>query len=628
MFRIVCGLWVLGVAILHVHSQTPQFRARADVVQLDVVVTDRDHRPVRGLTAADFTVIEGGRSQPILTFSPVDLPDIKTPSAKWMRSIGSDVTSNTLDTRRVIVIVMDDPNMPFSPGVTRLAQLTAHGIIDGLGPTDLAAVVYTYLGRNQNFTTDKRALKTAVDALRPHPGALACGVKELGCDLATLNSVSQVLQSAPPGRKLIMFISGGRAFVDPDRFAEMPSTQFDAWREVLQRLQQANIAVYAFDPNGLSTGAGLAEYAGRRLPIQAGALARVNETLRIFAEGTGGRAITDMNTPWETVPGVLAENSSYYLLGFRPEDPTEDGRYRKIQVKVNRPGVEIRARSGYFIPRPQRNPRVDDTPPTPLEETMARGLPTGDARLHVTVAPFAGPARDVADVVATIGVELPVAAAQSSAPVTRPVEVAVTAYDTEWRPKGTFRQRALVTVHPGPVEMLTAPYEIVARLPLRPGRYELRIGAESAPDTGGVFVNIDVPSFEKDAVSLSGLLIGGASDPRAMPDVRAPGLPATPTVARRFAPGDLIRAAARVYQGGRGKLAPVMVTATILGARDEITFSKPTTLTAEAFGAARAADYRIDLPLARLAPGPYALSIEAKLGKRIAKRDLAFVVTR
>ena len=67
-------------------AQTPQrqpaptFRAGIDVVQLDVSVLDKNRRPIKGLTAADFTVLENGKPQPIVAFDEVDIPDATAPS--------------------------------------------------------------------------------------------------------------------------------------------------------------------------------------------------------------------------------------------------------------------------------------------------------------------------------------------------------------------------------------------------------------------------------------------------------------------------------------------------------------------------------------------------------------------
>jgi len=57
-------------------QQLPTFHTGVDAVQLDVSVLDKDRRPVRGLTAADFTILENGKPRPIVAFSAVELPSL------------------------------------------------------------------------------------------------------------------------------------------------------------------------------------------------------------------------------------------------------------------------------------------------------------------------------------------------------------------------------------------------------------------------------------------------------------------------------------------------------------------------------------------------------------------------
>src|SRR5215468_2419083 len=84
-----------------VGGQTPQFRAGVDLIQLDVSVLDKKtHRPVRGLTMADFSVLEDGRQQPIAAFAAVDVPDppavpvVDGKPVTWLRDVPPDVQSN------------------------------------------------------------------------------------------------------------------------------------------------------------------------------------------------------------------------------------------------------------------------------------------------------------------------------------------------------------------------------------------------------------------------------------------------------------------------------------------------------------------------------------------------------
>lgn len=72
------------------------------MVRLDVSVLDKNRRPVRNLTAADFTVLEEGEPRPIVAFSAVDVPNTPDHPVAWMRDVGSDVATNRLDTRRIV----------------------------------------------------------------------------------------------------------------------------------------------------------------------------------------------------------------------------------------------------------------------------------------------------------------------------------------------------------------------------------------------------------------------------------------------------------------------------------------------------------------------------------------------
>ena len=76
-------------------SELPQFRAGVELVQLDVAVLDDKRQPVRGLTAADFTVLEEGVARPIRAFTAVDLPARTTSiETAWSKTVAPDVVSN------------------------------------------------------------------------------------------------------------------------------------------------------------------------------------------------------------------------------------------------------------------------------------------------------------------------------------------------------------------------------------------------------------------------------------------------------------------------------------------------------------------------------------------------------
>jgi VWFA-related protein len=229
---------ILGPAILvvalHLHAQTPtpqsRFRGGTDLVQVDVSVLDKNRRPVRGLTAADFTVLEDGQSRAIQAFTEVYLPDrVRRSAPSWIRDVPRDVASNQAseDDGRLVIIVLD---RTIPVGVATItARRTAAAVVSALGPSDLAAVVSTSGGATHNLTSDRsRLLRTineselstgmSVDAKEieeqlwelsglPYPSPLSdgrCLCKV--CVLDTITRVADAVQATPRRRKVMFFI--------------------------------------------------------------------------------------------------------------------------------------------------------------------------------------------------------------------------------------------------------------------------------------------------------------------------------------------------------------------------------------------------------------------------------------
>jgi VWFA-related protein len=166
---------VLTTLAWSVHAQQAQqpprsiFRVRTDLIPVDVSVLDKDRQPVRGLTAADFTVYEDGKRRPVVAFSAVDVPGPVRDAtvASWVRDAPKDVVSNDLpDEGRLVVILMDGTIPDGQPTIA--AKQIAHAAVDELGTGDLAAVVRsTVFGNNglsQGFTSDRSRLIEAIDS--------------------------------------------------------------------------------------------------------------------------------------------------------------------------------------------------------------------------------------------------------------------------------------------------------------------------------------------------------------------------------------------------------------------------------------------------------------------------------
>ena len=614
-------------------SQTPAptFRGGIDIVTLDVTVLDAARRPVRDLTAADFTLLENGTPQPIVAFAPVDVPDVVSTAPAWMREVAPDVASNALEQRRLIVIVMDDAGTRFDPGVSKFATTIANRVIDGLGPADLAAVAFTFQGRAQTFTSDREQLRAAVNSFAPkgggtanmptfanaavgRPGGRASGAGPLvacinktrdgGCSVDAIRHASDALKSAPPGRKLLVYISSGDL---PVMTSDNPDVldQLGPVSEMLRSLQSSNIAVYTFSAEGLTVGKDPGE-----------------DGMRMLAENTGGRAAVATNEPWQYVPEMFRENSSYYLLGFRSTARTGDARHQRLSIRVNRPGVEVRSRDGYFVPQPEKVKKSKNGPPSALDAAITKSMPTGDLPLSVATAAFAVPGRKTAELAVITGIRDD-AGGSDAGP--RNVKVVATAFDTAWRSKGAHTQTLAIT--PRADARGEVVYDVVSRLPLAPGRYEIRLAAESGARTGSVFLDLDIPDFAKAPLSLSGALVEKTPAVAVAPGSPLANIvPVTPTARRTFDSSEQVSAFVRVYQGTSVPLTSIRMTARVENDRGVAVFNQTATLDAVQFSGSRAADYRLALPLSRWPPGEYLVSLEAARGQTAAHRTIRLTV--
>lgn len=575
-------------------QQLPTFRTGVDIVQLDVTVLDKDRRPIKGLTADDFTVLDKGKPQPIVAFTAVDAPPPPSAAAPWIRDAPLDVVSNS-ENRRLVAIIMDDAYTKFEPDVMKRAKQIAHTAIDQLGPGDLAAVVFTFVGRAQNFTADRSKLAQAIDSYRPSmtgssgPPAV-CTLQHRSCDVDALQIVASTLVSAPPGRKIAIVISGGRGFT----FGEIgfPSSRNESTDlvQLFHDLQRANVTVYAYDAHGL-------EAEGSMI---------AKESLYSFAESTGGHATAFTNDPAPSVVDAFRESSTYYFIGFRTP-ATNEKQFHKIEVKVNRPGAEVHTRNGYFPP--SRATRA---------ETIS-GIPTGDLHVYATAAPVAVPARREAEVI--LGARL---AVLDTPTAPRSVELTATAYDSEGKPHGTQRQTMTIT----PKEGAQTEPDLHAHLPLRPGRYMVRLAATSEGRSGSVFVDIDVPDFAKDPLSASGLILQRQPAPAIRDKAIADLVPVVPTTHRQFLASDDVAVFVRIYQGGKGKIVPVRMTARVKDERNTVASNQEAMLEVANFSEGRSADYEVSLPLEHLSPGEYLLEVDAQSGTRHATRTARFTVLK
>jgi VWFA-related protein len=397
------------------------------LIQIDVTATDKKGKIVRDLKPEEFEVYENGKKQSISNFTFIsNTHEVETPAATPASGQVLPPTPIRPErVRRTIALVVDDLSLSFES--TYYARRALKKFVDEqMQDGDLVAIIRTGagIGALQQFTTDKRQLYAAIERLRWNPagtgniGAFAPLEAKLPTDDAaepepgerttedtqkefdsfresvfatgTLGAVNYVVRGMQelPGRKSIMLISDGFKLYeeDADGFRESGRVM-NALRRLVDAANRASVVIYTLDARGLAiTGLTAADDTGGRSPEEVAQemsdrstrLLDTQDGLKFLAAETGGYAIVNSNDLSGGIRRIL-DDQSYYLIGYQPDDETFDPRTRRfnrLEIKVRRPGVKVRYRSGFF--------GVSD------EKLEAATQPTGQQRLvNALTSPFA-----------------------------------------------------------------------------------------------------------------------------------------------------------------------------------------------------------------------------------------------
>jgi VWFA-related protein len=590
----------------------PVFRGGVNLRQLDVTVRDKNHRPVRGLTAADFTLLEDNVPQKIEAFSFVDLPDVVIEQSVWANRIEKDVVTNQLASARTFVIVIDDVHGAGDLWAQRELKKGVANFVSQLGPNDVAALVFPARSHpSQSFTRDHAKLTAAIQPF----GTTTVGALGI-CEPArllpgTMLYLTQDLGTITGSRKTIVYFGGGLTI---EKGAADECGAHQLWMDLFAAAQQQHVSIYPIDTMGLRVGA---------------AAQRVVDDFRTVAQETGGRAVINNNSFDEGIARIFAENDSYYLLAYQPSNAVADGRFRRVVVKVNRPDLEVTATRNYWAPKaPAPGKSAPDEPAPPDLEALAGVLPMAQLKLYAAAAPFVVPGQGGSTIALALRLEPPPFGTRTP----ESVELLVKAQSSDGLWRGSDQQTIRVTV-PAARGGASSPYEVLVRFDVPgPGSYECRVAVHSAATEtrGSIFLDVAVPDFEKDTISMSGIVLSRpiAALPVAPPRLFHDVMPVVPTTEREFVTADIVTAFVRLYQGHGAPSAGVTVTTQIQDATGTRIFDRREQVPVSRFEPQRAADYQLRLPLATLKAGEYLLTLETTAGKTTVRRDVQFRVKR
>ena len=187
----------------------------------------------------------------------------------------------------------------------------------------------------------------------------------------TLDALNQLARymSNLPGRKNLIWFSGSfpiNILPDPDLenpFAIVASAE-DEFRETVDLLSRSEVTVYPIDARGLMTEPMMnASNSGSSSMRTPGGFAKSSAkffqqtadehgTMNAMAQATGGKAFENTNDLARAVGQAINAGSNYYTVAYAPTNRDWNGAYRKIQVKVDKPGVTLAYRRGYYADDP------------------------------------------------------------------------------------------------------------------------------------------------------------------------------------------------------------------------------------------------------------------------------------
>jgi VWFA-related protein len=387
-------------------DQTPIFRTDINFVRVDVIVTDRQGNPVHDLRQEDFEVTEDGKPQSIQTFKLINVSEdagIGNDPPREVRNTIEEQTEAARDDVRLFAIFLDDYHVRLENSM-RSREPIARFVENQLNAKDLAGVMYPLWSINDVLLTRNR--KQLASAIRQFTGRKYDYTPRNEFEERYVHYVSSVeaerirnqvtltalkgliirLGGLREGRKAIVLISEGftnslpvqvndqiatcnggacgnqpRARPDsvgnPAMQQRLDSQEFFLQTDLLSDLRMVyelanryNTTIYAVDPRGLAPfefDLSSAGQAAVSLTKNQAMLDNTMDTLRILADETDGRAILNTNDMDRGLKQIVRDSSAYYLLGYTSA-VTTDGKFHKINVRLKRPGLQVRARPGYL----------------------------------------------------------------------------------------------------------------------------------------------------------------------------------------------------------------------------------------------------------------------------------------
>jgi VWFA-related protein len=431
MRRVTKVLLLLMAASLFAQEVT--FKTETKLVVVNVTVKDKQGKPITSLKKEDIEIFEDGVKQSLAVFELEQLsnellaPVSDTPAAPATleERVPAGQAVNTAATiapvrhqdKRLVGLFFDFSNMP-QPDQMRARDAAIDFIKKQMTASDLVSIM-VYGNRFdvlEDFTADRDRLLSRLQKLAVGEGAGLADVAATSADegddsgtfvaddtefnifntdrkLTALEDATKKL-AAFPEKKALIYFSSGLSLTGIENQSQLRATVNSAVR--------ANVSFYPVDARGLvatspvgdasaSSGRGTGAFTGSKQAGNRSAATGSQDTLYTLASDTGGKALIDSNDLALGIRQAQQDISSYYILGYYSSNAAEDGKFRKINVKLASKELQSSAkvdfRNGYYASKVFSKFNSSDKE-RQLEEALTLGDPVSEIPLALEVDYF------------------------------------------------------------------------------------------------------------------------------------------------------------------------------------------------------------------------------------------------
>jgi VWFA-related protein len=430
----------------------PILRARAKLVVVDVVVTDRYHQPVKNLKAEDFSVFEDKSQQKITSFeehtalSPGEALKFSV-LPKLPPGVFTNITPAPVNSA-INILLIDSLNTPLNDQIYLREEILKYLETVHSGTSIAIFGLSNRMVMLQGFTSDPEVLRTAArnvknaasplipermggggetETIADTAGAFGTGSGALSGDaqanlallvsqvqstqlqlraritLDSLNLLARYL-SGIPGRKNLVWFSGAFPLdLRPDHSESGFNPFFEQtdagreYRETVNLMARAQVAVYPVDVRGVIVSPSFQAASAAAIkdvtPISDKSdvqNAIIHETMSRLAEDTGGHSFYNLNNLSEAMDQAITEGANYYTLAYTPTNGKWHGDFRRIEIKVPEHKATLAYRHGYYAVDPDSKITALTSSAPPAPDSRASGERAMERAMGFGVPAIAG----------------------------------------------------------------------------------------------------------------------------------------------------------------------------------------------------------------------------------------------